>query len=86
MQNPKIYKIHTKACSPLGKFFRVTQSEKNLGNVDWSAKKFAAKKLDQFLLFYCSRKQIRLVENGLTVDFTKLWPRQLRDWLGIWEL
>ena len=22
----------------------------------------------------------------LTVDFTKLWPRQLRGWLGIWEL
>jgi hypothetical protein len=21
-----------------------------------------------------------------TVDFTKLWPRQLRGWLGIWEL
>ena len=24
--------------------------------------------------------------HGLTVDFTKLWPRQLRGWLGIWEL
>jgi hypothetical protein len=22
----------------------------------------------------------------ITVDFTKLWPRQLRGWLGIWEL
>jgi hypothetical protein len=22
---------------------------------------------------------------AITVDFTKLWPRQLRDWLGIWE-
>ena len=32
---------------------------------DWSAKKIAAKKLNQFLLFYCSREQIRLVENGL---------------------
>jgi hypothetical protein len=21
----------------------------------------------------------------ITVDFTKLWPRQLRGWLGIWE-
>jgi hypothetical protein len=24
--------------------------------------------------------------NTITVDFTKLWPRQLRGWLGIWEL
>jgi hypothetical protein len=22
----------------------------------------------------------------ITVDFTKRWPRQLRDWFGIWEL
>jgi hypothetical protein len=22
----------------------------------------------------------------ITVDFTKLWPRQLQGWLGIWEL
>jgi hypothetical protein len=34
---------------------------------DWSAKKFAAKKLDQSvpIHFYCLREQMRLVENGL---------------------
>jgi hypothetical protein len=39
---------------------------------DWSAKKFDAKTLDQFLLFYCSREQIRLVENGLTVTIRRV--------------
>ena len=34
---------------------------------DWSAKKFAAKKLDQFLLFYCSHEQIRPAENVILV-------------------
>jgi hypothetical protein len=39
---------------------------------DWSAKKFAEKKLDQFLLFYssysvASREQIRPVENVILV-------------------
>ena len=24
--------------------------------------------------------------SNVTVDFTKLWPRQLRGWSGIWEL
>ena len=44
-------------------FSRDAKRKTNLGNV--IAKKFAAKKLDQFLLFYCSREQIRQVENGL---------------------
>jgi hypothetical protein len=26
------------------------------------------------------------VYRQFTVDFTKLWPRQLRGWFGIWEL
>jgi hypothetical protein len=37
-----------------------------LGNVIVVREKIRrAKKVDQFLLFYCSREQIRLVENGL---------------------
>ena len=50
---------------PLGEFVRAKLSEKKSWQCDWSAKKIATKKLDQFLLFYCSREQIRLVENGL---------------------
>ena len=31
-------------------------------------------------------KTVKRKINTFTVDFTKLWPRQLRGWLGIWEL
>jgi hypothetical protein len=53
-----------KAHFPLGEFVSAKRKT-NLGNVTGQQKKFAAKKLDQFLLSYCLREQIRLVENGL---------------------
>jgi hypothetical protein len=46
-------------------FFARRKAKNKSWQCDWSAKKFAAKKLDQFLLFYCSREQIRVVDNGL---------------------
>jgi hypothetical protein len=59
----------TTAHLPPGEFVHAKRKT-NLGNAcDWSAKKFAAKNLNQFLLFYCSREQIRLVENGLKAIF-----------------
>ena len=53
----------------LGEFVR-EKRKPNFGNViNWSAKKFAAKKLDQFLLFYLSLRanKIRPVENVILV-------------------
>jgi hypothetical protein len=53
-----------KAHFPLGEFVRAKRKT-NLGNAqDWSMKKFAAKKLDQFLFFYCSREEIRLFDRS----------------------
>jgi hypothetical protein len=36
-------------------------------------------------IVWCYRQSKNNVE-CITVDFTKLWPPQLRGWLGIWEL
>jgi hypothetical protein len=33
-----------------------------------------------------SSLNVVVVSSVITVDFTKLWPRQLRGWLGIWDL
>jgi hypothetical protein len=40
-------------------------SEKHILAMWLVSKKIRREKLDQFLLFYCSREQIHLVENGL---------------------
>ena len=42
----------------LANFFARREAKSKSWQCDWSAKKFAAKKLDQFLLFYCSREQL----------------------------
>jgi hypothetical protein len=52
-------------------FFARREAKNKSWQCDWSAKKFAAKKFDQFLLFHCSREQIRLVENGFKTGLRK---------------
>jgi hypothetical protein len=59
--SPSINRGFTKAHFPLGEFVRTKRKTNPPGNVIGQRKKFAAKKLNQFLLFYCSREQIRLV-------------------------
>jgi hypothetical protein len=46
---------------------------------DWLAKKFAAKKLDQFLHFYCLHEQIPLVENRLNTLLVFFLPMQINS-------
>jgi hypothetical protein len=48
MQNPKIYKIHTKACSPLGKFFCAMQSEKIRRKKSWISSYFFTVRANKF--------------------------------------